>query len=433
MSYKVNDLMYAAGEGILNTIRTDITFTEPVNKEVLESATNAAAERFPYFCVKLLQRGEEYVMEHNSEPFAVSRGSVGAPLGSAQNNHHLFSVTYENDTIYIHTSHFITDGRGIFPFIRTLVYLYLHELHPDEEFDMAHIDLPGSAIPSEEADSDPYPDELLPCAPIIDTKRPRDILKLGDLHEESGSNGYTSFRIAVKQKELMRYLSSVDGSPATFITSVMYKAIAELHRGEELPVVCGMQHQFRNALGKPFSHNCHVNIVPMVYPNRLRDRDIETLNTISRGMLLLRASDENDILTINANIRNRKHIEALDLMKKHRFMRKVLLKGIGSNTFEVSYTGRVYWCGLDKYIKGVAPYIDLSLSGGLSVEIFTVGDIFDINIMQRGSTTRYFDRFCELLTGCGVSFVTQGACRFELCGFVLPEQITYRQHRTTTA
>ena len=32
MSYKVNNLMYAAGKNILNTICTAITFTEPVDK-----------------------------------------------------------------------------------------------------------------------------------------------------------------------------------------------------------------------------------------------------------------------------------------------------------------------------------------------------------------------------------------------------------------
>ena len=119
MIYKVNDLMYAAGGDIKNTIRTDITFTEPVDKEALVYAANEAVKRFPYFSVRLVRRGEEYVLEHNSKPFVVSCGSVGAPLGSAENNHHLFSVTYENDTIFIHTSHFITDGNGKFPFIRT--------------------------------------------------------------------------------------------------------------------------------------------------------------------------------------------------------------------------------------------------------------------------------------------------------------------------
>ena len=41
------------------------------------------------------------------------------------------------------------------------------------------------------------------------------------------------------------FTETVDGSPATFIASMMYKTIAELHPEALLPVVCGMQHQFR--------------------------------------------------------------------------------------------------------------------------------------------------------------------------------------------
>ena len=121
MVYKVNDLLYAAGDDILNTIRTDITLTEPVDKDILAEAVNSAAERFPYFAVKLVRQGEEYFFEHNCEPFVVTYGSVGAALGSAENNYHLFSVTYDEDTVYVHTSHFLTDGNGKFPFIRTMI------------------------------------------------------------------------------------------------------------------------------------------------------------------------------------------------------------------------------------------------------------------------------------------------------------------------
>lgn len=417
MSYKVNNLMYAAGKNILNTICTAITFTEPVDKNALVYAVNTAFVRFPYFCVRLVCRGEEYVMEHNDAPFVITYGTVGAALGSEENNYHLFSITYTDDTVYVHTSHYITDGNGKFPLLRTLVYLYLHRLHPDEEFDTRYIALPESDISAEEMDDAPYPNEPLPYSPIAETKRPCDVLKLNDLlHEKE----YFSFCLSINQKELMNYVSSVDGSPATFITALMYKTITTLHPEEHLPVVCGMQHQFRKALGKPYSHLCHTNIVPMVYPDILRGRDIERLNTMSRGMLLIHASDENDVLTVNKHIENTKKIKELPLAEKCGYMSRVLLEGIGDNTFEVSYTGRVPWCGLDKYIKNVAPYIDMSLSGGISVEIFSVGERFDINIMQKGNTMRYFEHVCKLLDDCGIAFAAASPVQFKLCGFCLP-------------
>lgn len=421
MVYKVNDLMYAASEELANNIRTDITFNEPVNEKLLCMAVNTAIKRFPYFAVKLVRNGEDYVMEHNTEPLVITCGTVGAALGSAENNFHLFSVTYDTDTVHVYTSHYITDGNGLFPFIRTMSYLYFHELYPDEGFDTENIALPDSTIPSLEATDDPYPAEPLPCEPVVDTKRPQEILKLNDLLEARDKEKVcTSLRLNIQTKEMMNYISSVDGSPATFVASLMYKTISDLHPESHLPVVCGMQHQFRKALGNPYSHMCHVNIVPMVYPDRLRKRGIEMLNTMSRGMLMLRASSENDMLTVNAHIENSKKLAGMTLGEKHEIMRQVVKDGIGENTFEVSYTGRVPWCGLEKHIRSAAPYIDLSLSGGLSIEIFSVGDRFDINIMQWGSSRRYFEHFCRLLSECGIKFTAKTPFSFELCGISLP-------------
>jgi hypothetical protein len=101
-------------------------------------------------------------------------------------------------------------------------------------------------------------------------------------------------------------------------------------------------------------------------------------------------------------------------------MRKALLKGIGKNTFEVSYTGRVPWSGLDKYITNVVPYLDLTVSGGLSIEIFSVGDVFSINIMQRNGNRQYTDRFAALLEETGVEYTAEEPEHFQLSGFQLP-------------
>lgn len=45
MSRKVNNLMYAAGSGMLGTIRTGIGLTEPLARQAPEQAVRKAAER----------------------------------------------------------------------------------------------------------------------------------------------------------------------------------------------------------------------------------------------------------------------------------------------------------------------------------------------------------------------------------------------------
>lgn len=419
--YKVNNLLYAAGPDMIGTIRTGITLTEPVNAQVLEGAVRKASRRFPYFSVKLVQHGSKYRMERNRLPFVISPDGRAVILGTEESNYHLFAFAYDGCRLFVDTSHFITDGNGKFPFLKTILYYYLTKLHPDEEFDTKTIPLSGSEVPDDEADDAPYPDELLSVDPLDMIPRPESVFLLRDQKNGYGHmEEWTSFVFRIRQDELMSFASSLDGSPATFIASLMYRSITDCHPENLLPLVCGMQHQFRKALGNPVSHLCHVNVVPIIYPDRLKKWDIERLNTIARGQLIIGANIENDILTINEHIRNEKQIQGMTLSRKRDYMRKAILNGIGTNTFEVSYTGRVPWSRLDKYITNVVPYFDLTVSGGLSIEIFAVRDVFSVNIMQRNGNRQYVDRFAALLEENGVVYTAEKPEHFQLSGFQLP-------------
>lgn len=421
MNYSVNNIIYAAGEDLRNTLRFGIFFREPVQIDVLRQAAAKAAVRFPFFAVRLTRTGEKYVLEHNDQPFVFSRGSSPVRLNSAESNGHLVAFSWEDDRVFLDTTHFITDGNGAFPFIRTLLYCYLTVLHPEETFDTSCIALPDSPIPAEELEDDPYPAEPIPFDPLPLRPLPQTVFRLPDQPQGyERMDGWTAFLFRVPQKDLMRYVSSVDGSPATFVASLVYRAIDAQNPKNTLPLVCGMQHQFRHAFGKNQSHLCHVNLVPMVYPPSLRGADIERLNTIGRGSLILRASDENDLITVNNHIRNEQAIRTMPLAQKHDYMRRVVKDGIGNNTFEVSYTGRVAWGGLDRYVSFLTPYLDMTLSGGVSVEIFSRDADFDINIMQRSGDERTVENVYAQLTEAGIRYTPERTERFAIPAFETP-------------
>ena len=422
MSWKVNNLIYAAGPGMLGTIRTGIELTEQVDRQALEQAVRKAAKRFPYFAVKMVRKRSEYVFEPNSRPFVISPEGRCVTLGSEESNGHMFAFAYDGNRLYVDTSHFVTDGVGKYPFIKSVLYYYLSSLHPDELFDTRTIALAGSEVPEAEMQDDPYPPEPLPENPVGGNARPDEVFMLRDQPQGyEHADDWTSFVFRISQKDMMAHASSLDGSPAAFIASLMYKAITQCHPGTRLPVVCGMQHQFRKALKKPYSHQCHVNVAPIIYPDRMRNKDMELLNTIARGSLIIRADDANDILTINRHVRNEQAIRGMTIEEKREYMCKVILDEIGENTFEVSYTGRVPWSGLDKYITNVVPYFDMTFSGGLSIEIFSVRDIFSVNIMQRSGDRKYAEQFAALLKEFGISFEADEEEQFSLCGFSVPE------------
>ena len=59
----------------------------------------------------------------------------------------------------------------------------------------------------------------------------------------------------------------------------------------------------------------------------------------------------------------------------------------------------------------------MSLSGGISAEIFALGEYFDINIMQRNGDARYVDRIAVLLESQGISCLREPPEHFEINRF----------------
>ena len=421
MRYVTDHFMYAAGNDFRNTIRTGIEMSEPVDEALLRQAVDRLPLRFPYFAVRLIKEGESYFYESNEAPYVISKDGKAVKLGSAESNEHLVAFAYSGRYLYIDSSHFLMDGGGKFPFLKMLLYEYLSRKYPEAEFDIADIPQPGDEIRPEEMTDDPYPEEEIPTDFPEMKSEPEEIFMLRDQpqgYEHAG--GWTAFRFKVKQKEMMQYVSSADGSPATFVSSLIYRAISGLNPENRLPLVCGMQHQFRKALGNPFSHSSHVRIVPISYPDKMRERDLGTINTIGRGVLLLRASDAEDSHSINEYLRNKERLQKLTLSQKQKMVRWIVRSAIGKNTFEVSYTGRVRWSGLDRYIRCFTPYIDLTLSGGISAEIFALGEYFDINIMQRNNDPRYVDNVLAQLKELGIHSEAEAPEPFEICGFQTP-------------
>ena len=124
----------------------------------------------------------------------------------------------------------------------------------------------------------------------------------------------------------------------------------------------------------------------------------------------------------NHTLPAKKIIKEMTFDEKHGYMRNAVCKGIGTNTFEISYTGRVPWCGLDRYITDVSPCIDMTLSGGISIEVFSITDTFCVNIMQRSPERKYVQRFSELLLQSGITYKELSPAPFRVCAFRFPEK-----------
>ncbi|MBN1892316.1 MAG: hypothetical protein JW780_05995 [Clostridiales bacterium] len=107
--------------------RISVTLTEEIDPNFLQRALDETLPRFGSFNVRLRHGFFWYYFEANDRPCFISP-EMPNPCSyfiPAQNNHHLFRVTYFRNRINLEVFHVVTDGAGAANFLKELVCRYI--------------------------------------------------------------------------------------------------------------------------------------------------------------------------------------------------------------------------------------------------------------------------------------------------------------------
>ena len=394
MIYKPNPLLYGACEDFYSSFRLAITMRSDVDYDVLSRAVAAAMKRYPYFCVRAEKDGDCIRLAHNTVPMPVYNDSRNAVLGSDECFGHLMTFGCKGRKIFLDASHFIADGMGIDPVIKTVLYLYVRETYGEEGLDAEKIQMPESPI-SESEYSYPFPD-----APVeIDTAflPKKAIAGAYPLDSEAfDDGGLYAYHLHIPQKALMSIANPSDGSPVSFFSVMLYRALCRLDCEIDKPIVAHVQHQYRAALRAMNTRHSMVSYIPVSLSPRMKSKEVLEQNTVVRGQILLGSEDVADVLAVNRMLEAFGGGESLE--EKKQAMRKYVDDSIREKTFGISYVGKMSWYGLDRYVEDIHAYIgEKSTKNMLLIEVMTIGEDFTVNFMQSGKGERYVKAFVEEL------------------------------------
>ena len=146
MKFKPNPLLYAVADDFYSSFKLTVTMRDAVDHAVLSRAVEAAMTRYPYFKVTPVREGESIMLEHNPRPVPVFADGRCAVLGGDECGGHLLYFGCEGKRIFLNVSHFIADGMGIDPLLKTVLYLYAKELYGDENLQVARIRMPDGEV-----------------------------------------------------------------------------------------------------------------------------------------------------------------------------------------------------------------------------------------------------------------------------------------------
>ena len=412
MKFRSNPLLYGGNKNFFSTFRLAIRMKETVDYNLLSHCAAQAMVRYPYFCVRPAREGETLVLRYNDQPLPVFPDDRTVTLGSEESRGHLISFGCKDKTIFIDASHYIADGMGIDPLMKTLLYLYASKRYGIEGLATERIRMPDSPVFDGEY-AYPFPDRVIEAEAIdIIPEEPKEVYGLES--EAFDKEGLYAYHLHIPQKEMMAKASSSDGSPVSFLSVLLYRAFHRLDQNIDKPVVAHVQHQYRAALRTPMSHHSLVSYIPVVLAPRLNKWDVEKQNTVVRGQVILKGGYEADIAAVN------RLIEAFpseaSFADKVDVMTRYAEESINGKTFGISYVGKMDWCGLERYVDDLHAYIgEKHTKNMLLVEVMTVGEDFSLTLMQSGKGDRYLNAFIDEIRALGIPVRLVREGKYKLC------------------
>ena len=419
MKFKPNPLLYGANRSFLSSFKLVITLCDPIDGDTLARAVHKAMVRYPYFCVRPERVGNEILLRNNPLPVPVFPDGRTAVLGTEECGGHLLTFGYEGRTILLNASHCIADGMGIDPLLKTVLYLYISERYGAEGIATERILMPDSPI-SEAEYAYPFPEAPISVHEDWPQKQAPDcVYGLDD--GAFDKDGLYAYHLHIPQRAMMATANPSDGSPVSFLTVMMYRALCALDEGLDRSVVTHVQHQYRFALKTPVNRHSLVNYVPVALSPRSKIRSVEHQNTVIRGQIILGSEISDDLGAVNRLLEAFPQGENATLEDKKKAMADYMEKSISGKTFGISYVGKMDWCGMDRYVEDLHAYIgEKNTPNMLLMEVMTVGEDFTVNFMQSGRGTRYVSAFMEQLRLLAIPVKLVGETRYTLCDTEIP-------------
>lgn len=414
MIFHPNPLLYGANPDFYSTFQLAVAMHYPVNFDALARAVTKAMLRYPYFSICPIQENHQLLLKFNSRPVPVFPDNRIVTLGTEESNGHLLAFGCHDRTIYLNASHYIADGMGIYPLLMTVLYLYCSSLYGTEGLNPEKIRMPGEPVPEGEY-SYPFPDAPIECESWgIPKGSPESVYSLAE--EAFDAEGLYAYHLHIPQNAMMTKAFTSDGSPISFLSVMLYRALCESEPKSELPVVIHVQHQYRAALNTPLCHHSLVNYIPVVLPSRCSNWHVEQQNTAIRGQIIMGSEKNTDLNAVNRLINVLPQSEAASLQEKQTAMARYIKESTLGKTFGISYVGKLDWCGLDQYVEDIHAYIgEKHIKNMLLIEVMTIGEDFSLTFMQSGRGERYLQAFIEQIKNLDIPVQLVGETRYSLC------------------
>ena len=388
----------------------EIRFRQKVFGSFLNQALSQAICRYPYFNTRLVEKdGDFYIVQNPNAPVA-RRTQKLARLGHISCGYHLVDITYYDFSVYVAFHHALCDGRGIKPFVETLLYYYC-QLRYKTAARPEGVRLAGEPLLEGET--------LDPFLHKYDFDASKDFISLSRdayaIPESAAKAGKTNYRYEIRlpHDQFMAVCRENNATPVILLSLLMSRGIAALYPDYDKPINANIATDMRAALDAPNTFKNCVRSMILPYDREFAARTLKEQATQYRE-LLARQRDR-DFCRREAN--NMMGLfDRLDALDSYEEKQKIMafFEDMALPTYVVSYLGQFVLGENAAHISGIHLYN--SGTAGLGINMIACGDRFTLDFKQSFPSDKYAKAFVREAEALGIDCEVSEAIAFETPG-----------------
>lgn len=384
----------------------EITFHKKVSGSMLNQALTETVKRYPYMNTKLVELDGDFYIIQNDMALTARRTRTLARLGHISCGYHLVDITYFDRSVYVSWHHALCDGKGIKPFVETLIYYYCR-LRYRSRASAEGIRLSDSPLlPGETAEPN------LGSYSVDESREPvvvsRDAFAIPENVIEAHETDYR-YDVQVAAVPFMKACKANGATPVILTSLLVSEGIASLYPDFDKPINANIAVDIRDALDLPNTFKNCVRSMPLPFEREFLSLPLSVRAQKQRALLTAQRDRDHLRRLANASLGMFDKLDALpDYASKQGMMD--FFNGMLLNTYIISYLGQMVVHENAQYIDTVGFYN--SGAAGLGVNILSCGDRFCFNFKQSFESDRYVKAFLAGLDRLGIPYRASEAIPF---------------------
>ena len=362
----------------------EIEMKDRISGGPIQRALTACEKRFPYLVRKLVERNGVYYMAPDYNSMVAVCTAKFRKLGSMATGYHLVDVTFFRNIIRVSFHHGLCDGKGILPFVESLLYYYC-SFRYRKEFSSDGIRLLGQVIDPEE-DKEPFKREYFYSDDSKVYNSDTTALHL----PEAAVNPTRSWRteLIMDEDRFVSAAKDAGATPSLFAAILISSALQKLNMDADKPIMCNLAMDIRKVLGM---EKTHCDCISTAYlPFTVADLESDMKTTAANFRKLLNAQREEN--TVKASVNKQIYLynkldELKTLDEKKRMM--AFFDGMVNDTYVLSYLGRLNLNDYSRYVDSTRFYNNAV--SGLVVNMLCAGGKMTIDVLQGFDDMKYAD------------------------------------------